>query len=104
MGSAFHTNEFDLEDERRVWRDFATRAAFTVDERADAAITQFARMNASVIAAMNKARALVRYGVDEVAEHTHAYVLGLTAVGSLLSRLAHRGRPEPGQASGGERV
>ena len=70
---------------------------------ADAVITQFARINASVIAAMNKARAIVRYGIgvdnvdldaarmhgipvsnipdyciDEVADHTLAYILGLT--------------------------
>lgn len=70
---------------------------------ADAVITQFARINANVIAAMNKARAIVRYGIgvdnvdldaarahgipvsnipdyciDEVADHTLAYILGLT--------------------------
>ncbi len=70
---------------------------------ADAVITQFARITANVIAAMNKARAIVRYGIgvdnvdldaartlgipvsnipdyciDEVADHTLAYILGLT--------------------------
>jgi len=70
---------------------------------ADAVITQFARIDADVIAAMNKARAIVRYGIgfdnvdldaartrgipvsnipdyciDEVADHTLAYILGLT--------------------------
>ncbi len=70
---------------------------------ADAVITQFARINANVIAAMAKARAIVRYGIgidnvdldaarvhgipvsnipdyciDEVADHTLAYILGLT--------------------------
>ena len=70
---------------------------------ADAVITQFARINATVIGAMNKARAIVRYGIgvdnvdldaarargipvsnipdyciDEVADHTLAYILGLT--------------------------
>ena len=70
---------------------------------ADAVITQFARINAAVIGAMNRARAIVRYGIgvdnvdldaarargiavsnipdyciDEVADHTLAYILGLT--------------------------
>ncbi len=71
--------------------------------QADAVITQFARVNANVIAAMSKARAIVRYGIgvdnvdldaakaqgipvsnipdyciDEVADHTMAFILGLT--------------------------
>ncbi len=70
---------------------------------ADAVITQFAKINASVIAAMHRARVIVRYGIgvdnvdleaaramgipvsnipdyciDEVADHTLAYILGLT--------------------------
>jgi D-3-phosphoglycerate dehydrogenase len=70
---------------------------------ADTVITQFARINANVIAAMNRARAIVRYGIgvdnvdldaartdgipvsnipdyciDEVADHTLAFILGLT--------------------------
>jgi D-3-phosphoglycerate dehydrogenase len=70
---------------------------------ADAVITQFARINANVIAAMSKARAIVRYGIgvdnvdlaaagakgipvsnipdyciDEVADHTLGFILGLT--------------------------
>jgi D-3-phosphoglycerate dehydrogenase len=70
---------------------------------ADAVITQFARVNANVINAMSKARAIVRYGIgvdnvdldaarargipvsnipdyciDEVADHTLAFILGLT--------------------------
>jgi D-3-phosphoglycerate dehydrogenase len=70
---------------------------------ADAVITQFARVNASVIAAMQKARAIVRYGVgvdnvdldaargrgipvcnvpdyciDEVADQTLAFILATT--------------------------
>jgi D-3-phosphoglycerate dehydrogenase len=70
---------------------------------ADAVITQFARVDANVIAAMSKARAIVRYGIgvdnvdleaarasgipvcnipdyciDEVADHTLAFILGLT--------------------------
>ena len=70
---------------------------------ADAVITQFAKINASVIASMSKARVIVRYGIgvdnvdleaaramgipvsnipdyciDEVADHTLAYILGLT--------------------------
>ena len=70
---------------------------------ADAVITQIARINANVIAAMKATRAIVRYGIgvdnvdldaagahgipvsnipdyciDEVADHTLAYILGLT--------------------------
>ena len=70
---------------------------------ADAVITQFAKINANVIAAMRRARAIVRYGIgvdnvdldaarahglpvsnipdyciDEVADHTLAFILGLT--------------------------
>ena len=70
---------------------------------ADAVITQFARVNANVIGAMSHARAIVRYGIgvdnvdldaargqgipvsnipdyciDEVADHTLAFILGLT--------------------------
>ena len=70
---------------------------------ADAVITQFAKINASVIAAMRRARVIVRYGIgvdnvdleaaramgipvsnipdyciDEVADHTLSYILGLT--------------------------
>lgn len=71
--------------------------------RADAVITQFARIDAQVIAAMARARAIVRYGIgvdnvdleaaraqgipvanipdyciDEVADHTLSFILGLT--------------------------
>ena len=70
---------------------------------ADAVITQFARISPAVIAAMPRARAIVRYGIgvdnvdldsarahgipvsnipdyciDEVADHTLAFILGLT--------------------------
>jgi D-3-phosphoglycerate dehydrogenase len=70
---------------------------------ADAVITQFARIDATVIGAMARARAIVRYGIgvdnvdldaaralaipvsnipdyciDEVADHTLAFILGLT--------------------------
>jgi len=70
---------------------------------ADAVITQFARVNANVVAAMQKARAIVRYGIgvdnvdldaargrgipvcnvpdyciDEVADQTVAFILALT--------------------------
>jgi D-3-phosphoglycerate dehydrogenase len=70
---------------------------------ADAVITQFARLNANVISAMRKARVIVRYGVgvdnvdleesrergipvcnvpdycvDEVADHTLAFILAAT--------------------------
>ncbi len=75
--------------------------ALTAD--ADAVITQFARLTPGVVAAMAKARAIVRYGIgvdnvdleaarshgipvcnvpdyciDEVADHTLAFILGLT--------------------------
>ena len=71
--------------------------------RADAVITQFARINANVIAAMSKARVIVRYGIgvdnvdldaaralgipvsnvpdycmDEVADHALSFILALT--------------------------
>lgn len=70
---------------------------------ADAVITQFARVNANVIAAMSRSRVIVRYGIgvdnvdldaarargipvanipdyciDEVADHTLGFILGLT--------------------------
>ena len=70
---------------------------------ADAVITQFARVNATVIAGMGRARAIVRYGIgvdnvdldaaracgiavsnipdyciDEVADHTLAFILSMT--------------------------
>ena len=70
---------------------------------ADAVITQFARVNANVVAGMGRARAIVRYGigvdnvdleaartrgipvcnvpdycVDEVADHTLAFILAMT--------------------------
>lgn len=70
---------------------------------ADAVITQFARIDAQVIAAMDRTRAIVRYGIgvdnvdleaarargipvsnipdyciDEVADHTLSFILGLT--------------------------
>lgn len=70
---------------------------------ADAVITQFARLSAPVVAAMTRARAIVRYGIgvdnvdldaarqhgipvanipdyciDEVADHTLAFILALT--------------------------
>ncbi|MEO6626051.1 MAG: C-terminal binding protein [Burkholderiaceae bacterium] len=71
--------------------------------QADAVITQFARINPAVIGAMARARAIVRYGIgvdnvdleaargqgipvsnipdyciDEVADHTLSFILGLT--------------------------
>ena len=71
--------------------------------QADAVITQFARLNATVVAAMARARAIVRYGIgvdnvdldaaraqgipvsnipdyciDEVADHTLSFILALT--------------------------
>ena len=82
-------------------RDPAVLAAAVAD--ADAVITQFAPLDAAVIAAMGRARAIVRYGIgvdnvdldaarsrgipvcnvpdyciDEVADHTLAFILALT--------------------------
>ena len=103
----------DLEIEERILKtagcEVVARNCKTEDELialvadADAVITQFARINAAVIGAMNRARAIVRYGIgvdnvdldaarargiavsnipdyciDEVADHTLAYILGLT--------------------------
>ena len=103
----------DLEIEERILRnagcEVAARQCKTETELtvlvadADAVITQFARINAAVIDAMDKARAIVRYGIgvdnvdleaarirgiavsnipdyciDEVADHTLAFILGLT--------------------------
>ncbi len=84
---------------------------------ADAVITQFAPVNAEVIAAMTKARVIVRYGigvdnidldaalakgipvcnipgfcVDEVADHTLAFILGLTRQVTLYSNAVHAGK------------
>lgn len=83
---------------------------------ADAVITQFAPVNADVIAAMRRARAIVRYGIgvdnvdlaaakargipvcnvpdyciDEVADHTLAFILALTRQVVPQSRLVHEG-------------
>jgi D-3-phosphoglycerate dehydrogenase len=83
---------------------------------ADAVITQFAPVNAEVIAAMKKARVIVRYGigvdnidldaarernipvcnipgfcVDEVADHTLSFILGLTRQVTLYSNAVHAG-------------
>jgi len=88
----------------------------TVVADADAVITQFAPMNADVIAAMPQARVIVRYGIgvdnvdlaaarsrgipvcnvpdyciDEVADHTLAFVLALTRQVAPQSRLVHDG-------------
>jgi D-3-phosphoglycerate dehydrogenase len=103
----------DLEVEERILkkagcevtaRQCTTEAELTaLVADADAVITQFARINAAVIGAMKKARAIVRYGIgvdnvdleaartrgiavsnipdyciDEVADHTLAFILGLT--------------------------
>jgi D-3-phosphoglycerate dehydrogenase len=82
-------------------RDPAVLAAAVAD--ADAVITQFAPLDAAVIAAMGRARVIVRYGIgvdnvdldaarsrgipvcnvpdyciDEVADHTLAFILALT--------------------------
>jgi D-3-phosphoglycerate dehydrogenase len=83
---------------------------------ADAVITQFAPVNADVIAAMRRARVIVRYGVgvdnvdlaaaaargipvcnvpdycvDEVADHTLAFILALTRQVAPQNRLVHEG-------------
>ncbi len=95
-------------------KDPATLAQAVTD--ADAVITQFAPVNADVIAAMRRARAIVRYGIgvdnvdlaaaksrgipvcnvpdyciDEVADHTLAFILGLTRQVAPQSRLVHDG-------------
>lgn len=83
---------------------------------ADAIITQFAPINADVIAAMDKARVIVRYGIgfdnvdieaaraknipvcnipdyciDEVADHTLAFILGLTRQVATHTNKVHGG-------------
>jgi len=83
---------------------------------ADAVITQFAPVNADVIAAMQRARVIVRYGIgvdnvdlvaarargipvcnipdyciDEVADHTLSFILALTRQVVPQSRLVHDG-------------
>lgn len=83
---------------------------------ADAVITQFAPVNATVVSAMARARAIVRYGIgvdnvdlaaarahgipvcnvpdyciDEVADHTLAFILALTRQVVPQSRLVHEG-------------
>jgi D-3-phosphoglycerate dehydrogenase / 2-oxoglutarate reductase len=80
-----------------------TEALIPLVQDADAVITQFAPIRAEVIAAMKKARVIVRYGIgvdnvdllaardrgipvcnvpdyciDEVADHTLAFILGVT--------------------------
>jgi D-3-phosphoglycerate dehydrogenase len=84
---------------------------------ADCVITQFARLTAAVITAMRRARAIVRYGIgvdnidldaafsrgvpvcnvpdyciDEVADHTLAFMLGLTRQVATYDRHVHAGR------------
>ncbi|NCA11163.1 C-terminal binding protein [bacterium] len=83
---------------------------------ADAVITQFAPVNADVVNAMRRARAIVRYGIgvdnvdlaaarargipvcnipdyciDEVADHTLAFILALTRQVAAQSRMVHAG-------------
>ena len=95
-------------------KDPARLAAAVAD--ADAVITQFAPVNADVIRAMQRARAIVRYGIgvdnvdlaaarshgipvcnipdyciDEVADHTLAFILALTRQVPSQSRLVHDG-------------
>lgn len=95
-------------------KDPAMLAAAVAD--ADAVIAQFAPVNANVIAAMRRARVIVRYGIgvdnvdlaaarshgipvcnipdyciDEVADHTLAFILALTRQVAPQSRLVHDG-------------
>lgn len=84
---------------------------------ADAVITQFAKIDAQVIAAMKKAKAIVRYGIgvdnvdlaaakerkipvcnipdyciNEVADHTLAFILGITRQVVTNSNFLHEGK------------
>jgi D-3-phosphoglycerate dehydrogenase / 2-oxoglutarate reductase len=95
-------------------KDPATLAVAVAD--ADAVITQFAPVTADVVAAMRRARVIVRYGIgvdnvdlaaarqrgipvcnvpdyciDEVADHTLAFILALTRQVASQSRLVHEG-------------
>jgi D-3-phosphoglycerate dehydrogenase len=95
-------------------KDPARLAAAVAD--ADAVITQFAPVNADVVNAMRRARAIVRYGIgvdnvdlaaarargipvcnipdyciDEVADHTLAFILALTRQVAEQSRMVHAG-------------
>jgi D-3-phosphoglycerate dehydrogenase len=95
-------------------KDPASLVAAVAD--ADAVITQFAPVNADVVGAMQRARAIVRYGIgvdnvdlaaakargipvcnvpdyclDEVADHTLAFILALTRQVAPQSRLVHEG-------------
>lgn len=96
-------------------KDPAELAAAVAD--ADAVITQFAPVNAGVIGAMTRAKAIVRYGIgvdnvdleaakargipvcnvpdyciDEVADHTLAFILALTRQVVPHSSAVHSGR------------
>jgi D-3-phosphoglycerate dehydrogenase len=89
---------------------------------ADAVITQFARINATVISAMRKARVVVRYGIgvdnidleaarerdipvcnvpayciDEVADHTLAFILATTR--QVVTHTNHLGNGQWGLAT-----
>ena len=95
-------------------KDPVRLAAVVAD--ADAVITQFAPVTAAVVAAMQRVRAIVRYGIgvdnvdlaaardrgipvcnvpdyciDEVADHTLAFILALTRQVAPQSRLVHDG-------------
>lgn len=95
-------------------KDPAKLAAAVAD--ADGVITQFAPVNADVVHAMRRARAIVRYGIgvdnvdlaaarsrgipvcnipdyciDEVADHTLAFILALTRQVVPQSRVVHDG-------------
>ncbi|MBX3412438.1 MAG: C-terminal binding protein [Pirellulales bacterium] len=98
--------------ERRAPEDLARLVA-----DADAVITQFATVNAEVIRAMRRSRAIVRYGIgvdnvdlaaareagilvcnvpdyciDEVADQTLAFILAMTRQVCANSQLVHDGR------------
>lgn len=89
--------------ELRSGNDKRIEALTALVSQADAVITQFAPINAEVIGAMQRARVIVRYGIgvdnvdliaakargipvcnvpdyciDEVADHTLAFILGIT--------------------------
>jgi len=102
-------------------KDAASLTSFV--RGADAVVTQFANVNADVIAAMDRARAIVRYGIgvdnvdldaarergipvcnvpdyciDEVADHTLAFILALTrqvVPNALLIRASKWGMATP---------
>ena len=105
----------DIELVGRQCKTEAELIALVAD--ADAVITQFAKVNAKVIAAMSRARAIVRYGIgvdnvdlaaarergipvcnipdyciNEVADHALAYILGITRQVASNTRFLQEGK------------